>query len=230
MTTNPELKIKYRKIPSTKFLYEVSKDGKIRNVKSKKHLKPKIINGYASVGIHCKEVVKNARVNRLVAEVWVKNIKHPEIPLSDLYVHHKNFNKLDNRAENLEWVTHSENIAYDWENGRREHAREVARQSTIKMHERGAFPVTEAMRKACRQNSLDYKERLKETNEYYQRNENTLICLNGEEMHFKTIVQSAKYVSEKLNKKFKTVYVYLLKRKYAYGYKIILDKSRTTIP
>ena len=33
MNTNPELKIKYRKIPSTKFLYEVSKDGKIRNVK-----------------------------------------------------------------------------------------------------------------------------------------------------------------------------------------------------
>ena len=39
MDTNPELKIKYRKIPSLKFLYEISKDGKIRNVKSKNILR-----------------------------------------------------------------------------------------------------------------------------------------------------------------------------------------------
>lgn len=230
MNANPELKIKYRKIPSTKFLYEVSKDGKVRNVKSKKHLKPQITNGYAHIGIHCKEITKRVRLNRIVAEVWVKNTKHPEIPLSELFVHHKNFNKLDNRAENLEWVTQSENLAYDWDCGRREHIREIARQSTIKMHQQGAFPVTEAMRSACRENSLEYKQKLRETNDYYQRNENTLICPNGEELHFKTIVQTAKYVSEKENKKYKTVYVYLLKRKYAYGYKIILDKSRTTIP
>ena len=36
MGTNPELKVKYRKIPSLKFLYEITIDGKIRNAKSKK--------------------------------------------------------------------------------------------------------------------------------------------------------------------------------------------------
>ena len=52
METNPELKIKYRKIPSLKFLYEISKDGKIRNVKSKKFLKQRVnAKGYVEVSL-----------------------------------------------------------------------------------------------------------------------------------------------------------------------------------
>ena len=47
-------KLKYRKIPSQKFLYEIAEDGTIRNVKSKKT--------YSKLS--------KADVERLVAECW----------------------------------------------------------------------------------------------------------------------------------------------------------------
>lgn len=50
----------------------------------------------------------NKAVHRLVAEQFVKN------PDPDYYlkVNHKDFNRLNNKAENLEWVTHQENVTY----------------------------------------------------------------------------------------------------------------------
>lgn len=47
-------------------------------------------------------------VHRLVAEQFVKN---PD-PERCLEVNHKDFNRLNNNAENLEWVTHQENITH----------------------------------------------------------------------------------------------------------------------
>lgn len=43
-------------------------------------------------------------VHRLVAETWIPNPNHYE------EVNHINGDKYDNRVENLEWVTHSENM------------------------------------------------------------------------------------------------------------------------
>lgn len=43
-------------------------------------------------------------VHRLVAETWIDNPNHYE------EVNHINGNKDDNRVENLEWVTHRQNI------------------------------------------------------------------------------------------------------------------------
>lgn len=107
MDTNPELKIKYRKIPSLKFLYEISKDGKIRNVKSKKFLKQRVnAKGYVEVSVKAFNV---RPIHRLVAEVWVKNTRHKDIPIDELVVNHKDFNKQNNSADNLEWVTQKEN-------------------------------------------------------------------------------------------------------------------------
>lgn len=47
-------------------------------------------------------------VHRLVAEQFVEN------PNPDCYleVNHKDFDRLNNKAENLEWVTHKKNIEY----------------------------------------------------------------------------------------------------------------------
>ena len=45
-------------------------------------------------------------VHRLVAETWIDNPNHYE------EVNHINGNKDDNRMENLEWVTHRQNICH----------------------------------------------------------------------------------------------------------------------
>lgn len=53
-----------------------------------------------------------ARVHRLVAQAFVLNPDN----LTD--VDHINNIKTDNRASNLRWCTHTENMHYAWNNGR----------------------------------------------------------------------------------------------------------------
>lgn len=99
--------------------YEVSNLGRVCSFKGKY---PKILKlrkdryGYPIVGIYSgrKKVVK--KVHQLVAKAFVPN------PENKLEVNHIDEDKLNNTAENLEWVTHRENINHGIGNKRRAEA------------------------------------------------------------------------------------------------------------
>lgn len=83
--------------------YDVSNFGRVRNNKTYRILKPKLIRGYESVCLRKDNKNIYKRVNRLVAEAFIPN------PLNKPLVNHIDYNPRNNNVENLEWVTNSEN-------------------------------------------------------------------------------------------------------------------------
>lgn len=93
-------------------LYVCSSDGKIKNIKRQKLLKPTSDkNGYLKV-ILCKDNKhKNIAVHRVVAMVFLKN------PHNLPQVNHKDGNKTNNTVSNLEWCSNYDNIQHAIKNG-----------------------------------------------------------------------------------------------------------------
>ena len=95
-------------------IYQVSTYGRVRSLeridcrgqkRKEKLIKPYRggSKGYKAVCLSMNGAVKSVRIHRLVAEHFI------ERDLGRVYVNHKNGDKSDNRAENLEWVTIAEN-------------------------------------------------------------------------------------------------------------------------
>lgn len=94
--------------------YQVSDAGNVRNKRTGKCIKPYLNdNGYLIVGLYSRKRGKTVhfRVHRLVAESFIEN------PLKKRTVNHKDGDKTNNYATNLEWATHKENLRHAFKTG-----------------------------------------------------------------------------------------------------------------
>ena len=95
-------------------LYQVSNLGRVKSFQLGEGtlLNPSLARkGYLCVELRLSGKRKRFRIHRLVAMAFIPNIENkPE-------VNHINGIKTDNRIENLEWVTHLENISHAWNTG-----------------------------------------------------------------------------------------------------------------
>ena len=104
-------------------LYEASTLGRIRSVYQEKlrngrwgvklyRKKGKVLafykqsNGYTAITLGYENKTYKLLVHRLIASTFITN------PENKKEVNHKNGDRADNRVENLEWMTSSENKAY----------------------------------------------------------------------------------------------------------------------
>ena len=88
--------------------YIVFPDGRIYNTSRKSYLKPvQNIKGYCYVTLCKNKQKKNRYIHTIVAQEFIPNDDKRKTQVS-----HKNKQKSDNRLENLEWVTRSENIKH----------------------------------------------------------------------------------------------------------------------
>ena len=105
----------WKSIPGYEGMYEVANTGQVRNTRSGRVLTARLggTAKYRFVSLWKNNREKHFLVHRLVASAFVEN------PYGKPQVNHKDLDKENNEASNLEWVTVSENHRHAFANGRK---------------------------------------------------------------------------------------------------------------
>lgn len=88
--------------------YEISNEGNVFNTKTGRILKQELSKGYLRTTLSGNGKTKRFQSHVLIALSFIPN------PNNKKCVNHIDGNKLNNRVENLEWVTHSENEKHSY--------------------------------------------------------------------------------------------------------------------
>lgn len=88
----------------------IRKNGAPNGVKEKFFKRKVHSTGYYIVGLTQSGKTKNVKLHRLIAKAFIPNPKN----LTD--VNHINYDRSDNRIENLEWTSHRENGVHGFRN------------------------------------------------------------------------------------------------------------------
>ena len=114
----------FKQIPGYEDLYLINKEGQIYSKKRNKLLSPcKNGNEYLNVGLCKNNKRKKFFIHRLIALTFIPN------PDNLPCVNHKNGIKTDNRAENLEWCSYSDNMKHAYSHGLNENTRAASRKT-----------------------------------------------------------------------------------------------------
>lgn len=219
MIVKSNLEVKFRKIPSLKFLYEVSEDGRIvRNVKSKHHLRQdQDRGGYYRVS----PVLNGKQVHRfvhiLVAECW-----HGAKP-EGLECDHIDRNRHNNHYTNLRYVTRAENHKNRVfsEEGKR-HNGEVTKARYEAATPERKKEIVQAMLEAAHTPENEAKRiQAVVTNLGHP----VTIEKGGATLHFDSHAKCCHYISQQVGCSAGAIEYYLHhRRKYAHGYHITYEK------
>ena len=86
--------------------YKISSYGRVMNANNYIMIPEKKKGGYRRVALRANNKTYRRYVHRLVAQAFIQNLNnYPE-------VNHKDENPSNNRVDNLEWVTHKQNLSY----------------------------------------------------------------------------------------------------------------------
>lgn len=104
----------WRDIKGYEGLYQASNLGNVRNAKTKRILKQaKDKCNYCIVSLSKQSKHKTITVHTLVAKTFIIKPNQNQ----KLQVNHKDGNKSNNNANNLEWITPSQNLKHAYKNG-----------------------------------------------------------------------------------------------------------------
>jgi hypothetical protein len=107
----------WKKVIGYEGVYEVSNLGKVKRVGNLRGVNKAYVNdyylkptdngkGYLRIKLSNNGISKRVMLHRIIAEAFISN------PLNKKVINHINNNKKDNRIENLEWCSQSENCLH----------------------------------------------------------------------------------------------------------------------